>query len=49
MSAADREDNLQYLNALWLSYRTAVAEARPFLAASRPPIMNSDAQRMPDG
>lgn len=28
MSAADREDSLQYLNALWASYRSAVAEAR---------------------
>jgi protease-4 len=28
MSPEDREESLQYLNALWLSYRTAVAEAR---------------------
>ena len=28
MSAEDREESLAYLNALWLSYRTAVAEAR---------------------
>ena len=27
MSPEDREESLQYLNALWLSYRTAVAEA----------------------
>jgi len=28
MSPEDREESLAYLNALWLSYRTAVAEAR---------------------
>jgi len=28
MSAEDREESLAYLNALWASYRTAVAEAR---------------------
>jgi protease IV len=28
MSPEDREESLQYLNGLWLSYRTAVAEAR---------------------
>ncbi|HEX6637714.1 MAG TPA: signal peptide peptidase SppA, partial [Steroidobacteraceae bacterium] len=28
MSAEDREESLAYLNALWLNYRTAVAEAR---------------------
>lgn len=28
MSPQDREESLAYLNALWLSYRTAVAEAR---------------------
>ena len=28
MSPQDREESLVYLNALWLSYRTAVAEAR---------------------
>ena len=28
MSAEDREESLAYLNALWLNYRTAVAESR---------------------
>ena len=28
MSPEDREESIAYLNALWLSYRTAVAEAR---------------------
>src|SRR5262245_18125419 len=28
MSTEDREESLAYLNALWLSYRTAVAQAR---------------------
>jgi len=28
MSAEDREESVAYLNALWLNYRTAVAEAR---------------------
>src|SRR5262249_14904723 len=28
MSPEDREESLAYLNALWLNYRTAVAEAR---------------------
>jgi protease-4 len=28
MSPEDREESLQYLNGLWLSYRTAVAESR---------------------
>src|ERR1044072_5827575 len=28
MSPEDREESLQYLNALWLNYRTAVAESR---------------------
>jgi protease-4 len=28
MSPQDREESLQYLNALWLNYRTAVAKAR---------------------
>jgi protease-4 len=32
MSPEDREESLAYLNALWLSYRTAVAEARGLAA-----------------
>ena len=32
MSPEDREESLAYLNALWLSYRTAVAEARGLTA-----------------